>query len=177
MKDFDISEEFCEVLGGGLAIVLGIAVVDLGGCIDVVQLYKDAAKAGIGGLTVALVGSYLIGLLVDAVGLAIGEWWFDSLLSRGKAPTEAHRKKFWEKAQEPLVNYRDHQWVFYSAYRTLFLLFIPGIVILPSVVWKHVGPRWSLLSATVLIGLEVSLYISAKALLSLYYFLTMQFGE
>jgi hypothetical protein len=178
MKDFNLSEMFCEVLGGGLAIVLAIAALDLSGCLDIVQLFKDVnTKLSLGAVTVGVIGSYLVGLLMDAIGLLLGEWWFDKVACAEDPPSDEQIKDFWTHAKEHMVNYRDHQWAFYSAYRILFLLLLPGSIILVFVVSKHAGPCWIPVPAALLIGLEVSLFFSARYLLTLYYSLTKQFSQ
>jgi hypothetical protein len=176
MKEFNLSEMFCEVLGGGLAIVLAIAVLDLSGRVDGAMLLKDASRASLGDVTVAVIGSYLVGLLMDAISLSVGEWWLDRLIGAGDPPSAEQSAQFWQRATEHIVNYRDHQWAFYSAYRSLFLLLVPGTMILSSVVWKHVSAPWGLLCVVLLVGLEVSLFFAARCLLRLYYSLTKQFS-
>ena len=177
MKDLNLAEVFCEVLGGGLAISLIVAFLNLCGWINVVALLKDMTSASIGTVTFALIGSYLAGLLVDAVGLAIGEGWFDQLLNVGEQPSDAQYKLFWQKAAEHVVQYRENQWTFYSAYRTTFLLLIPGTVIFPWVVGKHSSICLGFASLALVIGLEISLFISARCLLKLYYSIPKHFTE
>jgi hypothetical protein len=177
MKDFNLAEVFCEVLGGGLAILLVIAFLDLSDHIDIIPLLKDATAASIGNVTVALIGSYLVGLLVDAVGLTVGELYFDRLVCKEKPPTTEQQKLFWQHADEYVVKYRENQWTFYSAYRIVFLLLIPGTIIFPSVVWKHTNLCLGLTSLALAIGLEVSLFFSARCLLKIYYSIPKHFSE
>lgn len=177
MKDLNLGEVFCEVLGGVLAIALAIAFLDLSGRIDVVPLLKDATAASIGNVTVALIGSYLVGLLVDAVGLSVGELCFDRLIGAGETPSPEQYKLFWQHAAEHVVKYRENQWTFYSAYRTVFLLLIPGTIVFPLLVWKHAGPCLGLASVALAIGLEVSLFFSARCLLILYYSIPKHFSK
>jgi hypothetical protein len=177
MKDLNLAEVFCEVLGGGLAIALAIALLDLSGWIDVVSLLKDAAAASVGSVTVALIGSYIVGLLVDAVGLSVGEWCFDRLVGAGEAPSPEQCRLFWQHAAEHVVKYWENQWTFYSAYRTAFLLLIPGTIVFPLAIWKHASLCLGLASVALAIGLEVSLFFSARCLLALYYSIPKYFSK
>lgn len=175
MKDFNLAEVFCEVLGGGLAIALTIASLDLSGWINIVSLLKDATAASIGTVTAVMIGSYLVGLLVDAVGLSVGECCFDRLVGTEEAPLPEQYTLFWQHAAEHVVKYRENQWTFYSAYRTTFLLLIPGAIVFPWVVWKHTNLCLGLVSFALAIGIEVSLFISARCLLKLYYSIPKRF--
>jgi hypothetical protein len=115
-------------------------------------------------------------LLVDAITLALGECWFDAFLRAGSPPSEADAKQFWQRATEQVMRYRDQQWAFYSTYRALFLLLLPGWGVLSWLTWKHIGYGYALIVASSLILLEVGIYFAARCLLKLNYSLTKQFS-
>jgi len=169
MKDFNLTEVFCEVLGGGLAIALAIALLDLTGYINVIQLIKKSTSASLGNITVVLIGCYFVGLLVDAVGLTVGELFFDGLVGTEKSPSSDQVRQFWQSADEHVLRYREIQWAFYSAYRTVLLLLIPGTIVFSLEVWKYTNFWLGLTSTVLFVVLEASLFFSTRCLLDLYY--------
>jgi hypothetical protein len=176
MKDLNLGELFCEVLGGALAISLAVALLDLLGALEVAPLLRRAAATSAGEITAVLIGSYLVGLLVDAVGLCVGEWCFDRTVLGKKPPKLEQLRPYWQIAPEHVMKYRAHQWTFFSAYRAAFLLLLPGAVVFPLVIWKYATVSWAAGVLLLIIGLEVSLFASAKCLLKLYYALPALFS-
>jgi len=169
MNDFDIREILCEILGGLLLILIVVSVLHVFGVVDLKALLGGvASKLDAGTITSILFVSYVIGLLVDSIGLAVGEIWFDDkLLSPVDIPIP-DTKKFWTTAPEHVVTYRDHQWMYYSAYRNVLILLVPGSLLFSIVIYQFLGPRWALGVFVAIAGLMWTLWRSAKCLLGIY---------
>jgi hypothetical protein len=172
MKDFNLTEVFCEVLSGLGLIFAAIPAFDLLGIYslkDVLAFLSAHASATL--LATTLAAAYIIGLVVDALGLTIGELFLDKCINKD-APKPAENSGFWKGAQEHVFRYRDVQWAYYSCYRNLFCLFVPA------------GVLWTILAALRLSKLYVAAVVisflicelaflwSMKALLKIYYQIT-----
>ena len=98
MKSVNISEVFCEILGGVSVFVYLIPLIDLLGLANLDESFHFIAdNLSASGLAIVVVVAYLLGLLMDAVGLVADEMLFDKLHSEDP-PTAANRKAFWKNA-------------------------------------------------------------------------------
>ena len=83
MRGINISEVFCEVLSGLAIMVSLIAILDVIGTSSIgntVELFSSNFDVStLGGLIFL---AYVMGLLMDAVGLVIGDLFLDSLARR-----------------------------------------------------------------------------------------------
>lgn len=168
MKDFSLTELFCEILSGILLIFLmlpwffGAEVAS----------FKEFYIQTIGLITATNVVlivffSYLIGLLVDAVGLSADKWVFDRLLFKN-GPSPQERKEFFGKASAHLIGYRDTQWAYYSLYRNVFLIAtVGGIIFLVGTwnLWNHWAKAWLVLAVLMA---DWILYRAMEVLANLY---------
>lgn len=168
MKDVDLSQVFCEVLAGLAAILLVVGILDISAIASTRECRdwgsKYATFAGLAGL---FVGSYFIGLVVDAFGLV-----FDKLVTeRWKSSREKRtkrNKKFYASAPEHVFAYWKEQWTYFSCYRNLFMLIVPGSVIWTWVVHIHYGCRAALIILCLMVFLEVVLWFTIRDLYGLY---------
>ena len=172
MKGLNVAEVFCEVLSGLAVIFFVIPLLDIIVTISICKTFaficKNLSATTIGG---ALVLAYILGLLMDAIGLALGEWFLDSLLCRDSPSTE-EAAAFWKSVSSHVLAYRDIQWAYASAYRNLAILSVPG-----GLLWCwYVGNNYGwILGIAVLLGvifLEVVLLKSVAVLLKIYYGIT-----
>jgi hypothetical protein len=175
MKDFDVREVFCEILGGALFLSLLIAIFDFCGLIDTKALTTALApKITLGVVTAGLTASYLVGILVDAMGLALGECFVDDWInSKSKTITSP---AFWKTVPEHVLKYRDLQWTYYSTYRNVLLLLVPGLVVFPKLVYARLSSCWSAGAVLLILFLMWSLWRSARSLLELYYKIPTHFA-
>jgi cation transport ATPase len=170
MKDFNFTELFCEILSGLIAVIVFVLILDVAGYCDI-EKYFCSLKIDLSFLTILLVVSYFVGLLIDAIGLSLGEWFLDNLVSK-KAPQREKFRNFYKNANESLVKYRDTQWTYYSLYRNLLVLFFIGLPFYGIKIWKCIDWKFSVVSMLLIIGIMVALFASMKTLLKLYYEIT-----
>jgi hypothetical protein len=176
VKELDLSQLFCEVLGGLAAILLLVGLLDLLGAIDLQAfLGSHADRLSLTALTGILILSYLAGIVVDAIGMAfdglpVVEKHLMSVNSAGE--TEEVRKKnersFVKSAPEHLFQYRKEQWAYYSCYRNLFILMPLGTTVWAWLAFKY--ELWQVALVVVAIGvlLTVVLWNTMKEMLDIY---------
>jgi hypothetical protein len=120
--------------------------LDLAHVIDVRSLILAASKESsvwtIAGLMIA---AYLIGIIVDAVGMAFDELVDHiALLKRvlrydiGKLP-----ELFYAKSQKHQLAYWIEQWTFFSCYRNLLMLAPAWVTIAIAIAYKYGGCPWA----------------------------------
>lgn len=168
MKDFDLTAVFCEILGGLAVLLMLIPLLDITGAYSLDDLTPLVARHLTSGTLVAvLVIAYLVGTVVDAVGLMFDDWWFGRALV-ANPPTDTERASFFKNVQEHILRYRDEQWTWYSCYRNLFLVFLPaGLFWVVSLgIRSHWGFAIALLVG--LIVIEIALYRTMRVVLNIY---------
>lgn len=139
MKDLDLTQVFCEVLTGLGVLIVALSLVVLMGSYTLLDVVLYATgKLSLASLGAILVAAFLIGTMMDAVGFAFDKLIFDRLIASGE-PSEEHRARFWKTVSAHVLAYREAQWTYYSCYRNLFILFVPGSIIWTIVVWTRVG--------------------------------------
>jgi|ERR1039458_2385529 hypothetical protein len=122
-------------------------------------------KCGLGSI---LLLAYLAGTIVDAFGLAVEQLFLGNLITKDKL-TDDEIKAFWKNAQEYVVEYRDHQWAWYSCYRNLFILFVPNAILWTWVVVRSYSWCAGLLVFSAFVIAEISFVIAMKVLLRIYF--------
>lgn len=129
----------------------------------------------LGAVTACLVSFYLLGLIVDSLGLAIGEWKLDGWVVKEPPPEKETIAHFYKAVSEHLLKYRDLQWTYYSMYRNMFILGIPITIFVMGCLIKRDLYFWA--ATTVLIGMLfiVSTWVSMRTLLKLCYAITRLF--
>jgi len=173
MKEINIGEVFCEILSGFTVILLVIPLLDL-------TQYSNLEKTSefifrhFNGATLAggIAVCYLLGLIMDAVGLGVGESFLDSWVKREGAPTEDERNRFWQETSAHALNYRNKQWAYYSTYRNLFLLLIPGGIFWVLALFLHGKAALAFWLVLLLIFIEWCFWRTMVALLGIYYTIT-----
>lgn len=168
----NVTEVFCEILGGLSALMLIALIADLTSISTFSEVYPLMAN----NLTLTVGFSYLLGLVVDAISLAIGEWFLDKWL-RTDEPTQGANQAFLKNATAHVLKYRDTEWAYFSAYRNLFLILIPGIFVAAAVTAKYIPWYWAVMVVGgVGVLLELALLKSMKVLLGIYYEITKSIG-
>ncbi len=177
MKDIDISEVFCEILSGLASIAVIVPFLDLIHISDVSSTMVFIGKH-LDGVTIAtgIAVSYFLGLIMDAVGLSIGECFLDGFICR-ESPSSQQIGAFWKVVPAHILQYRDTQWSYYSMYRNLFLLLIPGCIFWLLVIWFHFGAIMGLSVLAVTVSLEIAFWKTMKSLLKIYYTIAQYIGE
>ena len=95
MKGFNVAEIFCELLSGFAAIFLVIVLLDVFGTSCLRQsLTLIVSKGSATAIAGAVLVAYLVGLVVDAVGLAVGGWFLDSWLCQEPSSDEKEKDGF-----------------------------------------------------------------------------------
>jgi len=172
MKGVNVAEVFCEVLSGLAIMFFVIPFLDIIGsstvCNSFAFIGKNISATTIGGI---LILAYILGLVMDAIGLAVGEWFLDNLLCKD-SPSKEETAALWKNVSSHVLEYRDTQWAYTSVYRNLFILTVPGGLLWCWYIWNKFG--W-FPGASVLIGvifLELALLKSIKTLLKIYVVIT-----
>jgi hypothetical protein len=169
--EINVREVFCEILSGLVVLLLVTAAVDLAGVMSIdVAWVAFTTNVSFGDVATVILICYLLGLIMDAVGVALGELFLDRLLVSDE-PSKAERARFWETVPEHVITYRDVQWAYYSTYRNLFLLTIPT-TILWSIVFCEINWIFSMVILLVGVLLEFAFWRTMTALLNIYFELT-----
>lgn len=166
-------EIFCELLSGMGMILLIIPIVlllDIASLDDLMAFLNDKNNflPLLTGLTIL---SYVLGILMDAVGLALGYLVIDKLVG-GKEPTSNEYRKYWKNVTQELSGFREQQWTYYSCFRNLSINLIPagGLWFIVLIQQGSTAIAFVVIISTVII--ELSLIKSMEILLKLYYQIT-----
>lgn len=170
----DLQKIFCELLSGTFLLFVLIPILVIADIITLDKVGESLETFDSKYVVPILIILYFLGVLMDAVGLAIGQLYLDKALLSEEEEDEHNTHgeertiKFWQSVPAHVLEYRDRQWAYYSCYRNLFILIIPG-----SLAWLIclVLHCYLIASILVLIGfavLQISLYFSLKALLGIY---------
>ncbi|HVY52467.1 MAG TPA: hypothetical protein VHA07_13015 [Devosia sp.] len=167
MKDVSIAEVFCEILGGLLVILFALPWFAADPSMSFVGFYRSL-YVGIdaNALAAALVAAYLIGLLMDALGLIADEV-ITPRLGITEA-TDAERKTFHKTALEHLLKYRDTQWSYYSLYRNCFIVVALGTLSTLIFWWHHWSGGKIAVFLVIAALAEAILWYAMKTLYGLY---------
>ncbi|MBC2705140.1 hypothetical protein [Desulfobacula sp.] len=176
MRGLDLNEALCELLGGFFILLSIIPILDINGTIAVKDTFIFLSK----NLSLSLIGaviilSYLLGLIMDVIGLGLGELFVDDFLCKD-CPSFEETESFWRNVPEHVLKYRDKQWAYYSAYRNLAILIIPcsflwGIVFFEKLCWQWV------IILVFLFLIYWALKRTSSVLLKIYYNITKVFNE
>ncbi len=169
-----VTEIFCEIISGLALALLVLAFLDWQEIYVFEKLWEAVKPAlGLTLFTIILVGAYLLGVVLDAVGLVFDEL-FDNRICSDE-PTSQEMKLFWNKAGEHVFEYRDNVWAYYFCYRNLFILVLPSMICWFGAL-RHrglFGWAWSVAVTIFLMG--IVLFVSMRILLKLYYEITKSF--
>ena len=168
MKDFNLINLFCEILSGIFGILISLLILDVFGYIKIDEIFNNI-NIDISYLTFLLVVSYFIGLFIDAIGLALGEWFLDELVATINYPDKIENKRFYNKSSEHIAEYRYRQWKYYSLYRNLFIMLLTGLPFYTYKMWIILDWKITVISTIVIIFLIVSILKSMRTLINLYY--------
>ncbi|QEX20570.1 hypothetical protein FRZ61_04870 [Hypericibacter adhaerens] len=167
MKDVSIIDVFCEILGGLLVILFVLPWLAADPSTSFVGFYRSLyVGLDANALAAGLVASYLVGLLMDALGLIADEV-ITPRLGVAEA-TAAERKTFHKTALEPLLKYRDTQWSYYSLYRNCFIVVALGTVS-TLIFWWHSWATWKIVVfLAIAVVAELIFWHAMKTLYGLY---------
>ena len=174
MKGINVSEVFCEILSGFSILVCLIAFFDIAGIscikqsIGVISTQMNATTFG-----AVIVASYLLGLLMDVVGMTADEYIVEPLLCKDlKPPTDSETNEFWKNVPLHVLSYRDTQWAYYSAYRNLSIIVVIGGFFWVWSFKNNYGWWQAIFLVIVLLLIEFALLKTMKALLKIYFQIT-----
>ena len=140
----DVGEVFCELLSGLAIMALVLPILDLWGESSLSQSLKFVGRhtnvATLGG---GLVLAYSLGLIMDAVGIAVGEWLYPKLYKRMKVkePLAGDRKTFYEKSLPHVLEHREYEYAYLLAYTNLAIIAVPSVIL--WCVWMGLRCGWS----------------------------------
>jgi len=168
MKEISVAEVFCEVLSGLAIMFFMIPLLDVIGKSCIHQSFtfigKNLSATAIGGI---LVLAYILGLVMDTIGLAVGELFLDRWLCKD-SPSAEEKATFWKKVPAHVLGYRDTQWAYVSAYRNLAILALPGGILWCWSIGSKYGCIWALGPLVGMIILELVLLKTIAVLLKIY---------
>ena len=164
----DVAQIFCEILSGAMALIVALAALYLYNSGAALEAIKWATDMSIGKLSALVVAAYLLGLVVDAVGLL-----FDILVvDRWKMVADHDytrlRSAFLAYAPSHVFAYWSDQWAYFSCYRNLLVLMIPGVPIFTVSAWASGGWRIGVVILLLCIGLLAALIAGSRSVLKYY---------
>ncbi len=177
MKDLSVTEVFCEVFSGLLLILFALPWLSDQPFLSLLEFYRSAYATVTGtNIAVILICAYLLGLLIDGIGLLADKYIFDHVIT-WSPPTTEESRQFYQDTSEHVLNYRDTQWAYYSLYRNVFLIVAAGAVstlILVFNLWL-----WPQIIAFIvfIVVLEYGLFSVMQSLASLYHSITKSFHQ
>lgn len=172
----DIDKFFCEIIGGLVATILLLPIMEWLGLGDVETVWRIVVTDGNAYRATAVIGgAYLFGIVVD--GLLMPS---DGLLQAKlgiRSPDQAHLDRYWQVAGAHVVAYRDHVWAYYFCYRNLVVM-APVLTIVWGI-WL-IGHQQALLALALVVASALvarALWASMRDLLALYYDLVAHVGS
>ena len=171
MKELSLAETFCEVLSGLALLTILLPLLDILEYSTLANsLYYIVSHITLSNVGLLAIISYLLGLILDAFGLGIGEVFLDKLVAKNP-PGDAETEQFWRNVSEHVLRYRDHQWTYYSCYRNLFIIFpFASVLFLVCILLRY--QTWHLIFVLAVVPIEWALWRSMCALLEIYYRIT-----
>jgi len=162
----DIGEVFCELLSGLAIMFLLLPFLDLFKIRSISQSLEFISQHnGAAELAGALVAAYCLGLIMDAVGIAIGEKWLYPQLHKRvkeKEPCTYERKAFYEKTSAHLLQHREYEYAYLLAYTNLLIIAVPSVILWCAWTVKFGRSCAPFVIVSVFIFLEWSLWESIK---------------
>lgn len=172
MNETNITEIFCEVLSGLAIFFFLMPLFDVIGISSISSsLNFLVVNFNVTMVATLLFLSYIVGLVMDAIGLAVGELFLDRWLCKDSL-TKEERAAFLKNVSSHVLGYRDTQWAYASAYRNLAILMIPGGLLWVWCIGSSYGWKFAAGVLLCIIILELSLLKSIAILLKLYVFIT-----
>jgi len=169
MKELDLSHLFCEVLGGLIGILLVVCLLDVFGLLSLSIVWQEVKNnASLAGATVLLIGSYLVGLVVDAFGMVFDMYVTDKW-DAAKNRKVGAREEFFKHASEHAFRYWQEQWIYFSCYRNLFMLVVPGIIVWSWSAYKYRGCGAAIVCFVFSGIVAGALWLAMRELLGVYY--------
>lgn len=172
MKELNLVDVFCEVLSGLCLLALALPCLDIAGTDLRLVIPWLASQASAGAVAGVLIAAYMLGLVVDALGLAVGgclEARWEWLHPKADEPSSEETRAFYRNASPQLHGYRDRQWAYASLYRNLLILLPIGTALWCVPILGLVSWPWLLafICCAALLGLV--LVRALKVLLKHYY--------
>ncbi len=168
----NLKEIFCELLSGLALILLIIPILYLLGEVTIDEILKAISQSS-GAVVVTLVigVSFILGIIMDAVGLALGSLFLDKLICENE-PQASDYQKYWKEVTPELSAYREGQWAYYSCYRNLFIIIPPLLFFWSRVIYLQGNSPVILVLVVFGVLIEVALLKSMIVLLDLFYRIT-----
>lgn len=169
----NLKEIFCELLSGLTLILLIIPVLHVLGAVPIFKIEKMVMESLDSTLviTLTLVCSFVLGIVMDSIGLALGSLFIDKLICPNE-PKSSEYQRYWKTVTPELSAYREEQWAYYSCYRNMSIVLVPLIIFWSFVVFEQGN---FLLVVPLIVGgtlTELALIKSMKILLELVYKIT-----
>jgi hypothetical protein len=169
MKDFNINDVFCEIIGGLVFLLIIPPLLSI--CNSHYSLPNTyiffIQHLKLFNIVFLFTIAYVFGLMIDCVGLAIGELFLDKLIIKDDV-TFMNKNDLWKNVSEHVLRYRERQWDFYCCYRNIFILLIPNFIIWTIACKPIVGLSWLCYGIPTLVIFYGCLLMTMKALLRLY---------
>jgi len=134
----------------------------------------------ISNVTIFILSCYFLGILLHGVTFAIDEYFLQKLVEyklENKAPELNDKKLFWKSVGNHVLQYRTHQWDYYSLFKNILILLIFG-----NIIWfiflYSLGHIWiAIVVSVILLTYKVLLFLSMRKLLNLYNLITISCGN
>ena len=157
MKLPDLEKLFCEILCGLALMAIALPSLSLG----IGYTIKESIEYLMAHFAEILVFGYFLGVLTDAVGFALGEWFLDALLL-GKRQVPVNRNAFWQTVPDHVLAYRDRQWTYFSTYRNLLVVLIPNAYAWCAWAFPVMGKFFGMALFLGFTGLGIALFYASR---------------
>ncbi|MCE7990896.1 MAG: hypothetical protein HEP71_02910 [Roseivirga sp.] len=169
----NLKEIFCELLSGLALILLILPLLHILGAVTIFQV-KELALESLDGtllITLTLICSFVLGIIMDSIGLALGSLFIDKVICSDE-PESFDYRRYWKTVTTELSAYREEQWAYYSCYRNMSIVLIPLVFFWSIVIYEQ--GNYLLIVVLIVVGVltELALIKSMKILLELVYKLT-----
>lgn len=167
MKEIDVAAVFCEMLSGFAALFIVVAALEVGGQTSLADVFTWLeAHPNFGAIAGILVAAYLVGIVVDAFGMAFDRLmcklkWFEKFLCYDACQIP---DAFYSTATEHRLKYFSEQWTFFSCYRNLLMLaplWVTAAVVLTA---RHGGFYSATMVAVIGLLISIALVQSIRML-------------
>jgi len=171
MNELNIKEIFCETLSGFIAFITCLLLLDFTKYFDlnIFLILFDVTLPNI--IFIAII-SYFIGLIIDAIGLSVGEIFLDNIFATENTPTTIDYKIFNKKVTEHILKYRDDQWTYYSLYRNIFIIMTIALPFYSIKIFKTFDILMSFILIFIYLLILCSLLYASRTLINMYYNIT-----
>jgi len=126
MKSFDLNKTFCEVLSSLAIMSLSPPLLDLLGKKSLWDFWHFARSLEATQLAGILILAYMLGLIMDAIGIALGEWFLYRWLYNERATLKEWALYYKNLSSADVFGYGEDEWAYLTTYTNLLIIAVPA---------------------------------------------------